>query len=215
MSLRKILGGIEDEVGNKEEFKDELYEAMRKATRFSKQAIFALHRGDPKRTSKLLKDAEKLFSKLDEVPLVRGELAYSGIVDSAFQEYAEAHILLNLIENGGFVSPKRIHVPSTSYLLGLADVVGELRRRALDSLRRGDLRTAEKSLEHMELIHDELMGLEKALQSVHELRRKTDIARRVIEATRGDISTEVRRDSLERSINRLEKTIKAEAKKGR
>lgn len=213
MSLRKILGRIEDEAENREGFKDELYEAMRKATRFSKQAILALHRGEPRKSAKLLKDAKKLFSKLDEIPLVQGELAYSGIVDSAFQEYAEAHIFLNLTENGGFVDPQKIHVPSTSYLLGLADVVGELRRKTLDSLRRGDLKTAEKGLEHMELIHDELMGLEKALQFVHELRRKTDVARRVIEATRGDVAMEVRRDSLERSIKRLEKAVLAEAKK--
>ena len=215
MSLRKILGRIDEEVKNKEGFRDELYEAMRKATRFSKQAIFALHRGDPKKSAELLKDAEKLFSKLDEVPLVQGELAYSGIVDSAFQEYSEAHIFLNLTENGGFTDPEEIHVPSASYLLGLADVIGELRRKALDSLRRGDLKTAERSLEQMELIYDELMGLEKALQSVHELRRKTDVARRVIEATRGDIAIEVRRESLERSIKRLEKAVRAEAKKER
>lgn len=215
MSLHRILGRIEDEAKNNEIFKDELYEAMRKATRLSKQAIFALHRGEPGKSAELLKDAEKLFSKLDEVPLVLGELVYSGIVDAAFQEYAEAHILLSLTEDGKFVDHKKIHVPSTSYLLGLADVVGELRRKALDSLRAGDLKIAEKSLEYMELIHDELMGLEKALQSIHELRRKTDVARRVIEATRGDVAMEVRRDSLERSIKRLEKAIQAEARKER
>ena len=214
MSLRQILGRIEDEVKNAESSKDELYEAMRKATRFSKQAIFALHRGEPKRSAELLKDAAQLFSKLFDVSLVQGELAYSGIVDSAFQEYAEAHIFLNLTERGKFVGPEKIHVPSTSYLLGLADVVGELRRRVLDSLKKGDLKAAEKSLENMELIHDELMGLEKSLQFLHELRRKTDVARRVIEATRGDVAMEVRRDSLERSIKRLERVIQ-EAKKER
>jgi translin len=215
MSLRRILGGIENEAKNSEVFKDELYEAMRKATRISKQAIFALHRGEPKKSADLLRNAAKLFSKLDEVPLASRQLAYSGIVDAAFQEYAEAHILLNLTERGRFVDPKKIVVPSSSYLLGLADVIGELRRRALDSLRAGDLKTAEKSLEYMELVYDELMGLDRALQSLHELRRKTDVARRVIEATRGDVALEARRDSLERSIKRLEKTIHAEARKER
>lgn len=215
MSLHRILSRIETEAKNSEILKDELYDAMRKATRLSKQAIFALHRGEPKRSADLLQDAEKLLSKLDEVPTVCGAIAYSGIVDAAFQEYAEAHVLLSLAKNGKFVDPKKIRVSSTSYLLGLADVIGELRRKALDSLRAGDLKTAEKSLENMELIHDELMGLDKSLQSLHELRRKTDVARRVIEATRGDIAVEVRRGSLERSIERLEKAIQAEAKKER
>ena len=136
-------------------------------------------------------------------------------MDSAFQEYTEAHVLLNLVKNGKFVDPEKIRVPSTSYLLGLADVVGELRRRTLDSLRRGNLKNAEKSLENMEFIHDALMGLEKAPRSVSELRRKSDVARRVIEATRGDVTMEVRRNSLERSIRHLEKAIKAKTEKGR
>lgn len=214
MSLRKILGRIEEELSEREEFKDELYEAMRKATRFSKQAIFAVHKGKLREAGKLLIDAEKFFTELDRIPLACRELVYAGIVDSAFQEYAEAHVLLNLVKSGKFVDPEKIRVPSTSYLLGLADVVGELRRRTLDSLRRGNLKSAEKSLENMEFIHDALMGLEKAPRSVSELRRKSDVARRVIEATRGDVTLEVRRNSLERSIRYLEKTIKAKAKTG-
>lgn len=215
MSLQKILERIEEELSEREKFKDELYEAMRKATRFSKQAIFAVHKGKLREAGKLLKDAEKLFAKLDRIPLTCRELVYAGIVDSAFQEYTEAHVLLNLVKNGKFVDPEKIRVPSTSYLLGLADVVGELRRRALDSLRRGNLKSAEKSLENMEVIHDALMGLEKAPRSVSELRRKSDVARRVIEATRGDVTMEARRDSLERSIRHLERAIKAKAEKGR
>ena len=215
MSLQKILDRIEGELSEREEFKDELYIAMRKATRFSKQAIFSVHKDKLREAGKLIKDAEKFFSKLDEIPPACRELVYAGIVNSAFQEYTEAHVLLNLVKNGKFVDPEKIHVPPTSYLLGLADVVGELRRRTLDSLRRGDLKNAEKSLENMEFIHDALVGLEKAPRSVPELRRKSDVARRVIEATRGDVTMEVRRTSLERSIKHLEKSIKAKIEKGR
>jgi translin len=215
MSLQKILGRIEGELSEREKLRDELYIAMRKATRFSKQAIFAVHKGKLREADRLIMDAEKFFAKLGEIPLACRELVYAGVVNSAFQEYTEAQVLLNLVKNGKIVDPEKIHVPSTSYLLGLADVVGELRRRTLDSIRRGDLKNAEKSLENMELIHDALMGLEKAPRSVPELRRKSDVARRVIEATRGDVTIEVRRSSLERSIKHLEKSIKAKMEKGR
>jgi len=214
MSLQKILSRIEEELKERMEIKDELHETMRKATRFSKQAIFAVHKGKLDDAGTLLKEAETRFAKLTQVPRSCQELVYSGIVDSAFQEYTEAHVLLNLVKNGGFVDPERVRVPSTSYLLGLADVVGELRRRALDSLRGGDLRGAETSLVQMESIHDAIMGLEKALRYVSELRRKSDVARRVIEATRGDVTMEARRHSLERSIKHLEKAIQTKTKKG-
>lgn len=212
MSMKNILGKIDKELKERKDVKDELYDSMRKATRLSKQAIFLVHKGQLKEAKKLLKETKSLFTKLDEIPVVHQKLVYAGIVDSAFQEYTEAHIFLRLVQNGKFVGPDKIGTPSTSYLLGLADVVGELRRRALDSLRKGDVKDAEKNLETMELIYDELIGMDEALHAVSELRRKSDVARRIIEATRGDVTIEARRSSLERSIKKLEKALKTEKK---
>lgn len=209
MSLRNILSKIEKEAEEREEIKDELYDAMRRATRLSKQAIFLTHKGELKNAKKQLKEAEKLFTKLDGIPVVHQKLVYAGIVGSAYQEFAESNIFLNLVTRERFVTHERIDVPSFAYLLGLADVVGELRRRALDSLREGKVKNAEKSLETMELIYSELVVLDEAMHSISELRRKLDIARRIIEATRGDVTIEVRRSALERSIEKLGNSIKA------
>lgn len=210
MSLKKILSKIERELKERKEIKDELYDSMRKATRLSKQAIFSIHKGQFDEAKKLLKKAKSLFAKRNKILPVHRKLAYAGIVGSAFQEYTEASILLKLIEENKVVSPEEIDVPLTSYLLGLADIFGELRRRALDSLKTGDVKTAEESLETMELVFHELMAMDEALHSISELRRKSDIARRIIEATRGDVAIEVRRNSLERSIEKLERAMKME-----
>ena len=210
MSFKKILSKIEKELKEREEIKDELYDAMRKATRLSKQAIFIVHKGQLKEAKKMLRKTKRLFNKLHEIPEGHRKLVYAGIVDSAFQEYAEAHVFLRLVQDDKFTGPKKIGVPSTSYLLGLADVIGELRRRALDSLRKGDVKGAEKNLETMELIYSEFMAMDEALRVVSELRRKSDVARRIIEATRGDVTIEVRRSSLECSIKKLEEVLKTE-----
>jgi len=213
MSLKAILSEIEEELKERKEVKDELYDAMRKATRLSKQAIFLVHKRKFDKAKKMLQETKKLFGKRDEVPVAHKELVYAGIVDAAFQEYTEAHIFLKLVRDSKFVSPQKIGVPSTSYILGLADVVGELRRKALDSLREGDVKDAGKNLEAMELVYNELTGMDEAMHSVSELRRKIDIARRIIESTRGDVTIEVRRSSLERSIKGLEETLKTKKKK--
>lgn len=212
MSLKRILDEIEKEMQEREEIKDELYDSMRQATRLSKRAIFSVHKGQLKEAKRLLKETKKLFAKLHETPASHKNLTFVGIVGAAFQEYSEARIFLKLVEDGVFVSPRKIGVPSTSYLLGLADVVGELRRRVLDFLRKGDVKVAEESLEKMEFIYDELMVMNVALRVVPELRRKSDIARRIIEATRGDVTIEIRRSSLERSIKQLEKVLKTKEK---
>jgi len=47
------------------------------------------------------------------------------------------------------------------------------------------------------------------------LRRKCDVARRIIETTRGDVTVEVRRSSLERSIKGLEKILGRKRRAGK
>ena len=209
MPLKEILMRIEREVEARERFKDELYDSMRKATRLSKQAIFLVHKRRIAEARKILDEAGESFTKLDAIPPVHQELRHAGIVHSAYQEYREAHIFLNLAVKGTFIAPERINAPSVSYLLGLADVVGELRRKVLDALRDGDVNAAEGDLETMERIHNDIMGVDEALHGVSELRRKTDVARRIIESTRGDVTIEVRRAALERSIEKLETALQA------
>ncbi len=210
MSLSKILGNIDIELKEREKAKNELYDSMRKAIRLSKQAIFLMHREQFVEAKKALSETVRLFRILEDISTNHQELLHAGIVHAAFQEYSEAQILLSLLRETRFVEPAEIHVPSTSYLLGLADVVGELRRTALDSLRKGDVKTAERNLKTMDDIYREIIALDGAMHFVSELRRKADVARRIIEITRGDVTIEVRRSSLEHSIKKLHNVMKTE-----
>lgn len=99
-------------------------------------------------------------------------------------------------------------MPSVDYVLGLADVIGECRRLALDALREADVEKAEKCLQIMDEIYTELMGMDEAYMLVPGLRRKCDIARRIIETTRGDVTQEARRNSLEKYLKRFQKMVK-------
>jgi translin len=210
MSLKEILEKIQEELSARETVREDAKRDMRKATRLSKQAIQVTHQERFDDAKAMLKEAKSLFVKLQETAKDYPYLLYSGSVGAAFEEHAEAHILLTLIQEDRFVTPKEIDVPLTPYVLSLGDVIGELRRRALDLIRRGDVEAAEKSLESMELIYSDLTALDDAYIIVKGLRRKGDVARRLIEITRGDITSEVRRSSLERSISKLEKTIEKE-----
>jgi len=192
---------------------EDVQKDMRRATRLSKQAILFTHQGRFADSGKLLKEVEELFSKLRKVAKNYPDMLYSGIVDAAFQEYSEAHILLRLVEEDRFVGPDELGVPAISYVLGLADVIGEFRRRALDSLRKGDVKTAENCLQTMEQIYVELMSMDEAYMLVPGLRRKSDVARHIIEATRGDVTIESRRSTLEECMKNLEKIVKTKKKR--
>jgi translin len=210
MLLKDILEKIQEELNGRKQVQEEVNKDMRKATRLSKQAIQVTHQERFTDAKAMLKEAKSLFAKLCDTAKNYPDLFYSGSVGAAFEEHAEAHILLTLIQENNFVTPDEIGVPVTPYVLALGDVVGELRRRTLDLIRKGDIEAAEKSLEWMEHIYSELTALDDAYIIVNGLRRKGDVARRLIEITRGDLTSEIRRSALERSIVKLEKTIDKE-----
>jgi len=207
VSLKSILEKIQEELRKREGVREEVQRDMRRATRLSKQAILFTHQERFKDAKDSLAEADKLFSKLREVSKDYPDLFYSGLVSAAFEEYTEAHTLLRLIGEDRFIDPEELGVPAISYVLGLGDVVGELRRRALDSIRKGKVEAAEKCLERMERIYSELTAMDDAYLLVSGLRRKCDVARHLIEITRGDVTIEARRSALEHSILKLEETI--------
>lgn len=206
MSLKRVIQGLQSELKTMVEAREEALSSSRKVITLSKQAVMAVHRGKVEAANERLEDAEKILNQVKEVLPSAFELKI-GSINPAYQEYAEAQTLLRLVTDGSFPSPKELDVPIIPYLLGLGDLVGELRRRAVDSLRSGDLRTSDKCLETMEEIYIQLLSLEEAHSLTPLLRRKCDVARRLIEVTRGEIVTAVGRRSLEEAIVRLEKAI--------
>ena len=215
-TLKTVLEKVKKELMDKDKIREETHESMRKATSLSKQTILLVHRKKQEEAEKLLASAKEKITNLQEIAKEYPEIIYGGMFSAALQEYSEAQIFLTLIKEARFISSDEINVPSVDYVLGLADVIGEYRRLSLDALREGDAKKGEECLETMDEIFMELMALEEAYMLVPGLRRKTDVARRIIEATRGDVTQEVRRKSLEDYLKRFEtaQPKKRRAKKG-
>ena len=205
-TLKTVLKEVKKELMQRDQVRESAQQSMRKATSFSKQAILFIHQKRHEEAKKLIANSKKIFFRLQALAEEWPDIIYSGMFSAALQEYAEANIFLELIQKSRFVTPSEINVPSTDYVLGLADVVGEYRRLTLDALREGDAEKGEKFLKTMDEIFTELMAMDEAYMLVPGLRRKCDVARRVIESTRGDVTQEVRRNSLENYLKRFEKT---------
>ncbi len=211
-TLKTILREVKKELVQKNKMRENAQESMRKVTSLSKQAILLIHQKRLEEAKKLVESSKEAISRLQGLAKEYPQIIYSGMFSAALQEYSEANIFLGLIEESRFFTSKEINVPSVDYVLGLADVVGEYRRLALDALREGDAEKGEKCLKTMDEIYIELMALDEAYMLVPGLRRKCDVARRIIESTRGDVTQEVRRKSLENYLRRFER---AQVKKRR
>jgi translin len=181
---------------------DRIMERARRARILSKQAILRVHSGEASEAGKRVEEASGLISEMDAIIEKHPELGRFDQVSAAKEEFSEASIVMTLTESGEFPDPATLGVPITSYLMGLGDVPGELRRQALDALRVGDMETAEARLSTMEEIYLSLVTMEE-VPLLRGLRRKLDIARGVIERTRSEVTAEAGRRRLGESVRRL------------
>ncbi|NPA05309.1 MAG: haloacid dehalogenase [Crenarchaeota archaeon] len=183
--LSEYIARIDKLLSKREEERDKMIKLSRDVIRLSGQVINAIHTGDYAEASKLLQrmeDAKKEFiSHAKHDPY----LYHTGLVYSTLAEYVEAKILYSLVvESKPPAPPEELDVPETAYLQGLGDVVGELRRLALDALRQDRIEDAEHLLAMMEAIYMELRGLEYPDALIPGVRRKVDVARRLIDDTK-------------------------------
>jgi translin len=203
-NLKLILDKIRKELRDKDEIRETTQKQMRTMQSYSKQAILLIHQKRTKEAETLFKKAQKIHTKLNHTSTTHPGIIYGGLYSAALQEYSEANIFQTLTQENQFITPEKINVPPTDYILGLADVIGEYRRLALDALRIGDAEKGEKHLQTMDEIYTELMAMDESYMLVPGLRRKCDVARKIIEITRGDITQEIRRNALEKHLTRFE-----------
>ena len=124
------------------------------------------------------------------------DLYYAGYTQDAIKEFAEASITCALIENRPLPMPDELGLENATYLNGLAEVTGELRRRCLDILRQGYSDEAERLLACMDEIYAMLVTLDYPDAVTNGLRRQTDLVRGIVERTRGDLTLSLREQHL-------------------
>lgn len=205
LDLKNILNDGKKELIETNKLREKTQKNMRKTIRVSKRAILSIHQKNYSESKKLLREAKKNIAKLQSIAINHPEVIFTGMYSGVLQEYCEANILLGLILGKKFITPKELNVPYLEYILGLADVVGEYRRLSLDALREDFVEKGEKYLISMEEIYLELQAMDEAYMLVPGLRRKCDVARKIIEITRGDITQAVRQKALENYLKDIEK----------
>jgi translin len=201
--LESIANQIREKFDVLTKLRDQALAEARQLTRACSLAIRAVHRDDKEGMEAHLKEAyalaEKLRLELTDYP----DLFFAGYTQDALKEFVEASVTCALIQNQPLLTPDELHVAEATYLNGLAEVVGELRRRTLDILRSGYSEEAERLLGYMDEIYSVLVTIDYPDAITNGLRRQTDLARGIIEKTRGDVTFSLHGDHLTRAIRKL------------
>jgi translin len=208
--LEAIADHIRQQFDARTAARDQALAQARALTRFCSQAIRAVHRDEIDTMNEQLSEARKLADALRDELSPYPDLYYAGYTQDALKEFVEANVTCALIKNQPLTGPEELGVESNTYLNGLAEVVGELRRRCLDILRHGYSAEAERLLTIMDDIYAVLVTMDYPDAITSGLRRQTDIARSIIEKTRGDITFSLRGEHLEHALARLSAQITGE-----
>lgn len=174
--------------------------ACRSAIRASANAIRAAHRQEWDVARERVADARRFLDDARLALEAFPQVYHAGFIHDAEKEYAEAMSTLSLLSGEDLPAPEVLPVGDAAYLNGLAEAIGELRRFLLDRLREGEFSRGEELLEAMDEIHDHLASLDYPDAITAGLRRSTDVARGILERTRGDLTASVVQGRLTRAL---------------
>ncbi len=185
---------------NKDAAREKVLPLCRELIRYASITIRAIHRQEFEEAAKLLVDGKAVRQSIEDVVAGCEELRYHGFVRDAQKEYTEASSVFALVTGQPVPGPDDLKVDYTSYLNGLGDTVGELRRYILDNMRHGDLSRSEEFLSAMDDIYTILVTMDFPDAVTGGLRHTTDQVRGILEKTRGDVTLAVREKSLESKL---------------
>ena len=190
------LGGIFETLESVQESRDHILTGSRRVISLCSRSIIMVHRRRPGEAASLLEEAASILESLRRKALP--QTAHYLVV--AEQEYVEARSLLGITRDGMIPSREDLGVMPDSYILGLLDVVGELKRLMLDQIRAGDPHAADRTFGVMEYLYLELYPSSMYDKVLKESRRKMDVCRIILEDARSVITEERRRRDLMRAM---------------
>jgi len=184
--------------------RDQALLQTRQLTRLAAHTIRAIHRSESAEAHALLAEARDLVQAIRAALKGFPDLYFAGYTQDAIKEYVEARITNTIIRDLPLPRPDELGVESATYLKGMAEVPGELRRRCLDILRSGYSQEAERLLACMDDIYAVLVTMDYPDAITNGLRRQTDLVRGIVERTRGDMTISIREEQLKASMDALQ-----------
>lgn len=136
----------------------------------------------------MMDEARSAIDEGLEAVAAHPDIRYAGYLQDAQKEYAEARITEAAVSDAPAPTPEALGVDDAPYLNGMAEAIGEARRHALDLLREGRVADAEAVLSTMDDLYSVLVTMDYPDAITGNLRRSTDVARSLMEKTRGDLS---------------------------
>jgi translin len=199
--IQGSLEEIDKSLKDVQDRREKLIKGTRDVVMLCSKSIVAMHHSQ-------LEDAK---SKMDQAKAMLEEFRkYAGhdlyrYIAVAEQELVEAYALKSVMDDKPMPSMRELGVIGESYLTGLLDCVGEIKRLVYDRMRSEKGKDAEKLFATMEEIYNAVYPFAVYDNIVSGLRRKLDVARMLIEDIRATVTEESRRKALIEAVGGFER----------
>lgn len=200
--LASVVAGARSRLESANAAREMALAGCRVVVRSSSLAIRRIQRRDRAGAMGHLKAAHAALVEVQEALVNEPAVMFGGFVQDAEKEYAEAVLTDALLGGRALAGPDEVGVGVASWLNGLAEAASELRRYLLDGLRGGEADEAERLLEVMENVYEELVTVDLPDALTEGLRRRVDALRAVLERTRADVTTAVMQLRLQATLER-------------
>ena len=200
-NVKSSLNKITKSLGEIQDSREFLLKNTREVIILCSRSIIAIHKGNLKEGKENLKQADRLLKKYKKK--ATGQLKRYLITPE--QEFVEAACLIAIVEKKEIPSNEKLGVMPESYVLGLLDCVGELKRRVFDKIRVGQIDEATEIFDIMEDLYLQLYTFSMYDKVEKEARRKIDVNRILVDDVRSAITEEKRRTELIKTMKKLEK----------
>jgi translin len=184
--------------------------AARRSIRASANSIRAIHRLEFDRAAELIEESHTALQGGLEAVADHPAVRFAGYLQDAQKEYAEANITLAVVTGGALPTPESLGIEDAPFLNGMAEAIGEARRRVLDLMRTREVDEGERLLGEMEDMYAVLVTIDYPDAITLNLRRSTDVARSLIEKTRGDLSIAFVQRDLHDALDRHARELSGE-----
>jgi len=205
--LEEIGESILHHLEEKNAARDRALQHARTLVRHCALAIRAVHRDEKETAEEQLVQARQILQRIQQDLAPYPDLYHAGYTQDALKEFAEANIVSALLRSDPLPDPTALGVEDASYLGGLGEAAGELRRRVLDILRHERIEDAERLLDAMDEIYGLLVTIDFPDAITGNLRRITDMVRGVLERTRGDVATSIQAKELRKALQGVERKL--------
>lgn len=172
--LSREFAAIAKEYAHDDSQREEIISLSRTIIKPSKQAIYAVHRGDVQEANDLLSIASKAIAKVHSL-LENSSFDSVGAFRASLEEYVEARAYVEFVQHKTILLREDLGLPFTIpyeiYLAALCDFSGELARKAV-------LHATEKEHHEVDVIGQTIAKLLELFMSIDfrggDLRKKSD-----------------------------------------